>query len=492
MTFRLTARTSRPLPTLCLLVLLAGLLSCSNQPPATFDLVILGGRVMDPESGFDQIANLAVKDGKIAALSSEAVRGRETIDASGLIVAPGFIDLHSHGQDDENYRFKAMDGVTVALELEVGVADIDSWYAAREGRSLIHFGASVGHISARMRVMRDQGSFLPSGPAADRAATEDEIASMMSIIRKGLERGAPGVGLGVQYTPAASRSEIKAAFEAASEFSAPCFVHMRYMGSKEGESAPVALDELLEASRATGAPLHVVHIQSSGLGTTKELLAKIAAAQADGLAVTTEVYPYTAAMTELESAIFQKGWRQLLGIDYGDLLWVKTGERLTEKTFPKYRKEGGLVVMFMISQEAMEAAIVTPGVMIASDGLLQDGKGHPRGAGAFARVLGRFVREDGKLALMEAIGKMTIEPAKRLRQRTPMMANKGRIRIGADADITIFDPETVIDRATFDQPALYSQGIEYVLVGGFPVVRQGKLDTSRQPGEPIRAAIRRE
>ena len=197
-------------------------------------------------------------------------------------------------------------------------------------------------------------------------------------------------------------------------------------------------------------------------------------------------------MAELESAIFQKGWRQLLGIDYGDLLWVKTGERLTEKTFSKYRKEGGLVVMFMIPQEAMEAAIVTPGVMIASDGLLQDGKGHPRGAGAFARVLGRFVREDGKLTLMEAIRKMTVEPAKRLRQRTPMMAGKGRIRVGADADITIFDPETVIDRATFDQPALYSDGIEYVLVGGVPVVRQGKLDTSRQPGEPIRAAIRQE
>src|SRR5580704_11836391 len=191
-----------------------------------YDLVIRNGRVMDPESDFDAIRSLGISDGKIQAISVAPLESGTVIDAAGLVVAPGFIDLHSHGQDAENYRYKAMDGVTTALEMEVGVADVDAWYNAREGNALINYGASVGHIPVRMRIMHDPGDFLPSGDAAHRAATEDEIAECRRRIERGLLRGAAGVGLGIQYTPAASPREILDMFRVAARFRAACFVHL--------------------------------------------------------------------------------------------------------------------------------------------------------------------------------------------------------------------------------------------------------------------------
>lgn len=457
--------------------------------PSGYDLVVLHGRVVDPESGYDGVANLGVRAGRVAALTAAPLAGVETIDARGLVVAPGFIDLHVHGNDAENYAVKVRDGVTTALELEIGIADVDAWYAEREGGALVNYGTSVGHAKVRMAVMHDPGSFLPRADAAHRPATAEERSAIEAGLARGLARGALGVGFGIQYTPAASREEIVDAFRVAAAAAAACHVHLRYMGGREPESAVAALEEVLAASTVTGAPLHVVHVHSSGLRTTPELLRMIGEAQARGLDVTTEAYPYTAMMTRIESALFDRGWQEMLGIGFADLQWPATGERLTAKTFARYRQTGGLVIAHAIPEGIARAAVVSPLTIIASDGLLENGAGHPRSAGTFARVLGRFVRDDRALDLREALAKMTVRPARRVERRAPAMRQKGRVRVGADADLTIFDAARVVDRATYAAPALASEGIAWVLVNGVAVVRDGQLIEGVRPGRAVRAPV---
>jgi N-acyl-D-aspartate/D-glutamate deacylase len=458
-----------------------------SSSSASFDLVILNGRVIDPESRTDAIRNLGISHGTIKAISTSKLAGRTVIDARGLVVAPGFIDLHQHGQDEENYRFKAMDGVTTALELEVGTGDVDAWYAQREQKSLINYGVSVGHLAARMAAMHEPVTFLPTGEAARRPATDAEIDDMKQRIENGLKRGAVAVGFGIQYTPNATRWEILEMFRVAARYGASCHVHMRHAGVKEPGSSIQALEELIAAATITGAPLHVVHIQSTGGPATPKLLQMIGEAKSRGLDVTTECYPYIAGMTEIKSAIFEEGWQEVFNIDYKDLQWAATGERLTKETFEKYRKTGGMVAVFSMTEEIVAAAIKSPLTMIASDGILEKGKGHPRTAGTYSRVLGSYVRDKGTLSLMEALTKMTLQPAQRLERRVPSMKNKGRIRIGADADLTIFDPHSITDRATFQDPAQYAEGIRFVMVNGVLIVKEGQLQSEVYPGRPIRA-----
>lgn len=478
---------------LILVALLApfGLSVRSEAQTAAYDLVLADGRVIDPATGLDAVRHVAIRNGKIAAISQTRLRGKVNLDVKGLVVAPGFIDLHAHGQTTENYEHQAMDGVTTALELEIGAADIDRFYAEREGKAGINYGATVGHVPARMKIMRDPStSIVPGGDGAHRAATEAEIAEMKKILDRGLQRGALGVGFGIQYTPAASRWEILEMFRVAASYGAPCFVHMRHMAEKEPFNSINALEEVIAASAVTGAPLHVVHITSMGLRAAPKLLQMIGEAQKRGIDVTTEVYPYTAGMTDIASAIFDEGWQERMSITYKELQWTATGERLTAETFARYRKTGGMIVIHSIPEDVMKMAVAHPLTAVASDGLLQDGKGHPRGSGTFSRVLGRYVREMKALTLMEAINKMTLMPAKRLERLAPMMKNKGRIKVGADADITVFDPDKVIDRATYEEPANYSEGIRYVLVNGAFVVREGKLESGALPGRAIRAPLK--
>jgi len=454
-----------------------------------YDLVILNGRVIDPESRTDAVRNLGISNSTIKTISSNTLRGRTVIDARGLVVAPGFIDLHQHGQDEENYRFKAMDGVTTALELEVGTGDVDAWYAQREQKTLINYGVSAGHLAARMAAMHEPAEFLPTGDAARRVATDAEIVDMKQRLEEGLKRGAVAVGFGIQYTPNASRWEILEMFRVAARYGASCHVHMRHAGVKEPGSSIQALEEVISAAAITGAPLHVVHIHSTGGPATPKLLQMIAEARSRKLDVTTECYPYIAGMTDIKSAIFDQGWQDVFGIDYKDLQWAATGERLTKETFDQYRKIGGMVAVFSMTEEIVTAAIKSPLTMIASDGILENGKGHPRTAGTYSRVLGKYVREQGVLTLMEALTKMTLMPAQRLERRVPSMKNKGRIRVGADADLTIFDPQTVTDRSTFQEPAKYAEGIRFVIVNGVLVVKEGQLQTSVHPGRPVRAPV---
>ena len=472
-----------------LLVLLATTIATvsSSTTAEVYDLVILNGRVVDPESQTDAVRNLGITNGKIKTISHDQLNGRTIIDARGLVIAPGFIDLHQHGQDEENFRFKAMDGVTSALELEVGTGDVDAWYAQREGKSLINYGVSAGHLAARMAAMKEPVTFLPTGEAARRAATDAEIADMKQRLEHGLQRGAVAVGFGIQYTPNASHWEILEMFRVAARYGASCHVHMRNAGAKEPASSVQALEEILSAAAITGAPLQVVHVHSTGGTATPKLLQMIGEARARGLDVTTECYPYIAGMTDIKSAIFNEGWQEVFGIDYKDLQWAATGERLTKETFEKYRQTGGMVAVFSMTEEIVLGALRNPLTMIASDGILEKGKGHPRTAGTYSRVLGKYVREDRALTLMEALMKMTLMPAQRLERRVPSMKNKGRIRAGADADLTIFDPQTISDRSTFQEPAQASTGVRFVIVNGVLVVKDGALQTGVHPGVAIRA-----
>ena len=472
------------------LVLLA-LAGCVSGPSTSLcDLVLRGGRVIDPESGLDAVRDVGIRGGKIVALG--AVEGREVIDVRGLVVAPGFIDLHQHAQDPEGYALKAQDGVTAALELEIGTADVDRWYADREGKAAIHYGVAIGHAPLRMAVFGDVPEFLPpaTSQANRRAATEVEIAEIVRRIDQGLKRGALGVGFGLQYTGAASRDEVLRCFRAAAVYGASCHVHLRHGGTKEPDSCLAGLGEVIAASSISGAPLHVVHVHSSSTSWTPRSLALLADARAGGLDVTAECYPYTAGMTRIQSAIFDGEWRASRGIDYGDLLWPPTGERLTAESFEKYRKQGGLVAVFSIPEEAVRAALADPWTAIGSDGIREGSSWHPRSAGTYARVLGRYVRDEKVLTLMEALRKMTLLPAQRLERRAPLFRDKGRIRVGADADLTVFDPATVIDRATYEKPTEPSAGILHVLVGGIPVVRDGRLRSDVLPGRGLRAPIR--
>ncbi|HLY53092.1 MAG TPA: amidohydrolase family protein [Steroidobacteraceae bacterium] len=463
----------------------------------SYDLVISGGRVMDPESGLDGARNVGISGGKIRAISSEPLTGKQTLEARGLVVAPGFIDLHEHGQEERNYQFQARDGVTTSLELELGTADVDKWYAERQGRSLINFGVSVGHIPARIRVTTGaQVTSLsalanPAAAAANhRELSVEELGRLTTAIEAALRRGALAEGMGINYTPGASHWEIIEMFRVAARYGAAVHVHLRYASLREPQTGFSALEEVIAAGAVTGAATHVVHVTSMGLKYTPQLIEMIAGAQRRGLDVTTECYPYTASSTDLSSAVFDEGWQEASGITYKDLQWAETGERLTPESFARYRKQGGIVVIHEIPAAAARAAVSSPIVMIASDGMpITGARIHPRGQGTFSRVLGHYVREERALDLMTALRKMTLMPAQRLEKRAPAFKGKGRIRVGADADITVFDANRVIDKATYEAPLQYSEGIQFVLVNGIPVVRNGQLVEGIYPGSPARAPL---
>ena len=447
-----------------------------------FDVVVAGGRVLDPETGLDAIRNVGIRDGRIEAVTDAPIEGLEVLDATGAVVAPGFIDLHVHGQTPEMYAIQVMDGVTSSLELEVGTRDVADWYAAHDAEdALIHYGVSVGHIPARMSVLNDGGQFLPSGSAVTDEASADQLDQMEAHLQEGLDAGAVAVGFGWAYTPAATPGEIARMMGVAGRNNASAHIHIA-----GGEDRMAALLDAMGAAEEGGAGLHVVHINSSGTSTALEMLDTIAAAQMRGMDVTVEAYPYEAGMTRIESALFDD-WASWDDPNFERHMWVATGERLNRETFGQRRAEGGEVIIFTNPPELVAALASHPLTMIASDGFIVDGKGHPRSAGSYARVLGRYVREAESLSLMEALAKMSLWPAQRLEARVPAMAAKGRVQEGADADLVVFDPATVIDRATYMEPTATSEGMKHVLVSGVAVVRDGALVDGVAPGRAIRA-----
>jgi len=488
--------TRRRLATACALTaLLAPLARFAPRGAAraqAYDLVLAGGRVLDPESGLDATRNVGVTSGRITAVTTELPAARETLDVRGLVVAPGFIDLHAHGQDSESYRYYAHDGVTTALELEIGTYPVAPWYTAREGRALINYGVTVGHPGARRALVLHDQSLAGAAAVSDttRSWTYGTLAPadlprLDTLIEEGMADGALGIGLGIAYTPGASREEILRMFLIAARHDVPCFVHLREGGRDPASGGSVAaLDEVIADAAATGAALHVVHVTSMGQSDTPLLLQLIGGARAHGVDVTTEAYPYTAASTSIQSAVFDRGWQDKMGIGYHDILYPPTGERLTRASFQRLRRTGAVVVFFLIPDSIVRLALGDSLVMVASDGISPHG--HPRLAGTHARVLGRYARDSSVLSLMDAVRKMTLMPAQRLERAAPAMRAKGRLHVGADADLTVFDPATVLDRATYERPAQFSQGIIHVLVNGTFVVRNGASVGGVYPGRAIR------
>src|SRR5499427_2117903 len=481
----------RTLP--CILLLLSFPLSLYAQQ---YDLVLAGGRVIDPETGLDAIRNVGVIVGKVGRISVEPLSGKRMLNASGLVVASGFIDLHQHGQDIESQRVKALDGVTTALEMEIGVQDVAQFLKTKKGSSIINYGTTASHVAARAFVfgvpLSAAGSgvhagipeILPkSGTATNFPATSEQISRIQEHLRSELDAGGLGVGMGIQYTPGATRLEVIEMFRVAAERKLPVYTHVRSTGQVEPGSSIESVSEVIGASAITGAPLHIVHINSSCLRDSLECLSLIEGARARGLDVTTEAYPYIAGMTFLNSALFNPGWQEKLGIDYGNLVLPDTGEHLTKARFEELHKSSTAqdVLVFANTQEMVDKTIPNPLIMIASDGA----SGHPRNAGCYSRVLAQYVREKKTVTLMEALRKMSLMPAQMLERSTPAGRGKGRLQEGADADVVVFDPQTVRDVATFEKPMEPSVGVNYLLVGGTVVIDGGKMVEGVFPGRGI-------
>ncbi|MBY0434692.1 MAG: amidohydrolase family protein, partial [Cyclobacteriaceae bacterium] len=434
---------------------------------------------------------------RIAQISSEPLKGKETINATGLLVSPGFIDLHVHGRSNVEQEYQLHDGITTALELEWGIENLKEWYATRHSKALINYGASVSWPYERFKALNQDKKLLKELQEASRKGESmlenvqdrtrhtytmpietNQQSIVLENIKTSLAEGGIGIGVPIGYLPKTNPVEMYQVFQLAGEMNVLVFTHVR-------NPDIISIQEVIADAVLTLAPLHIVHINSMSLGNIQLALDMVSAAKNKGFDIATELYPYTAASTALQSAIFYEGWQERLGISYSDLQWVATGERLTKETFETNSKVGGTVIIHMMKPEWIKTGITAPGVMIASDGSSYSKLAHPRTAGTFSRVLGKYVREDKVIDLNTAIEKMTLLPAKRLEGIAPMMRFKGRIQVGADADITIFNPNTVIDKATFEKGLEFSSGIEYVMVNGTFVLKNGKTVTGVMPGQPV-------
>lgn len=455
----------------------------------TYDLVIENGRVIDPETGLDAVRNVGVLGGKIQAVTTDSLMGKATLDAKGLVVSPGFIDLHAHGQNPVAQTYQVRDGVTTGLELEAGTYPITEILKEREGKALIHYGYSSAHGHVRVGVKKGDLK-----KAFHEPATADELKAILAGVEAGIDQGGIGIGFPVDYfSRGVSDAEFEGLFRLAARRNVPIFVHIRM---SDDASDPSGFKEMVDMTRKTGASLHMVHVVSTGLERVALYLKMMEEAQAEGLDITTELYPYTAGSTGINSGIFDHDWQKKFGVSYDAVEWPPTGERFTgKKMWDQYRADNpeGIVIIHAMKEKWVEQAMSHPGVIIASDGMpieSLDERAHPRGMGTYARVLGRYVRERGLITLPDAISRMTYLPAKRLESFTPAMARKGRLQAGMDADITIFNPETVIDRATFAKPNQFSKGITHVIVDGKFVVKNEALVNDSFPGKPISTKTR--
>lgn len=450
-----------------------------------YDIVITGGRVINPETKLDQEGlNVGITDGTIGVVTAKPLKGKKTIEANGLVVSPGFIDNLSYDPNPLGVWQKIGDGVTSNIAMHGGTSTPKAWYAHYE-RDMppVNFGASYFYTQARNQFKLSRYD----------AAKPEQIAKLREQAEEALNNGALGISFSLEYVPGISAEEIIPLMELAYEYNVPVYFHGRYSDAEAPGTELEGTQELINYGEKTGAAVHIDHINSTG-GTfsMQEALSLIEQARAEGFDITACVYPYDYWGTYLNSARFDEGWQQRFRISYEDLQIAGTTERLTKESFAKYQKEGKLAVAYAIPAEAVVQAFQAPFVMIGSDAILEpSNNNHPRASGTFARTLGMYVRDQKVMSLMDGIAKLSLMPAQRLEKQAPALRKKGRLAKGMDADIVIFNPDTVADKSTVEHPETMSAGIDYVLVAGQVVLDHGTMNKKVRLGEPLRSQFQR-
>lgn len=495
----MTTILPRPLGLLILTVLSMSLAACSQD--SEYDLVIANGRVIDPETQLDAIRHLGIRDGSISQISQQPLRGNKTIDASGLVVAPGFIDIHSHTPTLLGQQVNLLDGITTQLELEAGSFPVSFYGEHFRDGAQINYGSSVGHWAVRTKVI--EGVDMPyifagdkiltmAGPTWVQAATAAQIEQMRLLLNQGLDSGGLGIGVLLDYmTEAVSEAELSMLFEVASERDVPLFVHVRrgYTGD------PAGLVEVIDLALETGAPLFVCHITHNAMGGIGDWLAMIDEANQAGANITTETLSYAAGGTSISADVFRRrDWQAIFDISYQDVQWVATGEWLTKETWDKYAKEQptGMVNHHYVKEDWVETALQWPGMMVSTDALPAIDTSiptNPNIAGTFSRLLGHYVREREVLSLSDALARSSLYQAQWMEQASPVFKNKGRIQRGADADIVIFDAQTIAANAVYGDPYLKPTGMLHVLVAGELVVQNGLPLEGPAPGQKLLGSV---
>ena len=459
-----------------------------------FDLVIENGRVLDPATGRDEILNIGISDGEIVSLTSDDIDGRREIDATGYLVAPGFIDLHTHSPFPFGQLLQTKDGVTTSLDLEAGAFPVAEYGEFIVGEAYGNYGSSVGHYAARIKVIegKDQpyvvtqrGQMVP-GAAFSQVATPEQIEDIRELLQEGLDNGGLGIGFLLDYmSPAISDDELRMIFEVAAANDTVIWAHIRR--GVNGDISP--LMDFLPLSKEYAAKVHICHINANAMGAIGEWLEAIEEANDNGGDISAEVFPYTAGSTTIQADVFDRDWRTIFNIDYGDVQWAETGEWFTEESWNRIRKErpDSSVIHHYMKEEWLVEGMRWPQMMIATDAMPAIDfrvKAAPNGAGSFTRVLAKYVRDDGVLDLMDALKRMTYYPAERLASFAPVFSRKGRIQEGADADLLVFKLENLNDMAQYTDPFREASGWEWVIVDGEVVIEFGD-PTGAKPGKHV-------
>jgi N-acyl-D-aspartate/D-glutamate deacylase len=495
-----------------------------HKRAAQYDLVLRGGRVIDPESGLDAAADVAVSQGRITDIGSGLPSAPVELDATGHLVSAGFVDLHSHVTDVAGMRLRALDGVTTAFELEGGITPVGPAYrqAAAEGRP-INYGFAASWALARMEAVggihldAGLGTFMAniSAPQWQGPATQPQISQILATLSADLADGALGIGMLVGYAPGADPDEYLRVARLAAQAGAPTFTHARDLTEFAPSTLIDGAEEIVRAAAETGAHMHYCHLNSTSLRHVDRVLEVVGRAQAAGSRVTTEAYPYGCGMTGIGAAFLSPERLPERGLTPSDLTYAPTGEQVgTEERLRELRATdpGGLVIIRHLDednradQELMLRPLLFPDAVVASDAMPLTWTGpapdqmtwplpgtvftHPRTAGTFSRALRMLATGDGPLGWTETLRRCSLLPAQLLQTRVPAMRRKGRIQAGCDADIVVLDPATISDQATYSHSTRPPTGIRHVLVNGIPVVRDAAIQTGALPGQPVRAAVR--